>query len=307
MHHSFLTTPEWLTFQQKLGRSAWRYDAGGVVANIVRHDIPFGKNYLYIPHGPILDTEAAPGGYDRAIRACIDEVVSIAKREQSIFIKCEPLHDTVKQMLIRAGFTHSTKALQPTRSLLLDLSQSEEELLSGMHHKTRYNIRLGERKGLRLEQSMDGTAFWRLMQQTAKHDGFSPHPASYYQALIDSFAGAGVLQTQLFLVRYEGTVVAGAIILTHGDTMYYLHGAMDRAHKTLKAPSFMRWEIIRYYQSKGIHWYNFWGIDDDRWPGVTRFKTGFGGREVEYPGACDMTISRGWHAVYRIAHSLRFS
>lgn len=307
MDSSFLTTPEWLTFQKTLGRAAWRYDAGGVVANIIRHDLPFGKNYLYVPHGPILDTQAARGGYDRAIRAFVGALVAIAQKERSIFVKCEPLHDTVKQMLIRSGFSHSDKALQPTRSLLLDLSQSAEELLAGMHHKTRYNIRLGERKGLRLEPSMDGTAFWRLMQQTAKHDGFSPHPASYYQALIDTFAGPGPLQTQLFLVRYEDAFVAGAIILIYGDTIYYLHGAMDRAYKTLKAPSFMRWEIIRHYQAKGMRWYNFWGIDDDRWPGVTRFKTGFGGGEVEYPGACDMTISRGWHVVYRIARALRFS
>jgi len=44
---SFLQTKEWMEFHKSLGRQVFNYDNGKIKANIVKHDLPFGKNYLY--------------------------------------------------------------------------------------------------------------------------------------------------------------------------------------------------------------------------------------------------------------------
>ena len=99
--------------------------------------------------------------------------------------------------------------------------------------------------------------------------------------------------------------IAGAILLTYGDTVYYLHGAMDRDYKSWMAPYLMHWEIIKWAKKQGYHYYDFWGIDTSRWPGVTRFKLGFGGQQVEYPGSFDMPISKFWYFAYNLAGRIR--
>jgi hypothetical protein len=59
---SFLQTNEWLDFQESIGHKVWRFDNGKIIANIIRHDLPFGKNYLYVPHGPEIDLDQITGG-----------------------------------------------------------------------------------------------------------------------------------------------------------------------------------------------------------------------------------------------------
>lgn len=99
--------------------------------------------------------------------------------------------------------------------------------------------------------------------------------------------------------------IAGALTLTYGDTAYYLHGAMDREYRNLMAPHFMHWEIMKLYKHEGFGYYDFWGIDARKWPGVTRFKLGFGGREIEYPGSFDLPISKFWYVVYTMARKFK--
>ena len=80
---------------------------------------------------------------------------------------------------------------------------------------------------------------------------------------------------------------------------------MDRDYKNMMAPYLMHWEIIMWAKSRGYEYYDFWGIDPQKWPGVTRFKLGWGGRVVEYPGSFDMPISSFWYFVYNLARKIR--
>jgi len=71
------------------------------------------------------------------------------------------------------------------------------------------------------------------------------------------------------------------------------------------APYALHWDIIKYLKQQGVAHYDLWGIDHQRWPGVTRFKLGWGGRTVEYPGAFDLVISKPWKLAYDLAQKLR--
>src|SRR5687768_13168272 len=106
---SFLQTNEWMEFQKSIGRKAWRFDNGKVVANIIQHDLPFGMNYLYIPHGPEINLNQISGGLRNELEHFISHIKNIAKEQKSIFIKIEPLHDSVIELLYPAGFRKSPK------------------------------------------------------------------------------------------------------------------------------------------------------------------------------------------------------
>jgi lipid II:glycine glycyltransferase (peptidoglycan interpeptide bridge formation enzyme) len=55
----------------------------------------------------------------------------------------------------------------------------------------------------------------------------------------------------------------------------------------------------------GYKYYDLYGIDEVKWPGVTRFKKGFGGKEVSYPGTFDLVFERIWYNVYGVARRIR--
>lgn len=303
MSKSFLQTKEWLDFQKHLGREAWRFDNGKIVANIIKHKLPLGKNYLYVPHGPVFNFDNFGGGVRNEIDNFLSYLKGLAKDNRSIFIKLEPASDSVMELMFRKRMKRSG-SVQPQRTVVLDLGLPEDELLSRMHHKTRYNINLASKKSLELKESGDVEKFWKLLKKTAKKDKFQTHGKEYYFSLFNYFKDRADIKAELFFVELDGKAVAGAFIMFYGDTAYYLHGAMDRDYKELMTPYFMHWHIIKHAKSTGHRYYDLWGIDARCWPGVTRFKLGWGGQQVEYPGSFDIPVSSFWYLVYRIARKI---
>lgn len=316
---SFLQTTEWLEFQGSLGRKVWRFDlpaqAGDgstISANIIQHDLPFGMNYLYVPHGPEIDFNAIHGSIDHELQAFVSYVKNLAREQKSIFIKIEPLDGKVSEVLHQFKFKKSSKEVQPRRSVILDLDASEEELLAAMHHKTRYNIKVAEKHGIIAKPSHEIDKFWGLLKKTAKRDRFASHEEGYYRKLLEFFSKDKSVQVDLVLALKDERplsdtrdhALAGALVLTMGDTAYYMHGASDHEHRSLMAPYALHWDIIKYLKEHGVKHYDFWGIDAQKWPGVTRFKLGWGGRQVEYPGAFDMSIRGFWFMMYKILRKI---
>ncbi len=303
---SFLQSKEWLEFHKSAGRKTWRFDDGKVIANIIRHDLPLGMNYLYIPHGPEINLDYITGGLKNELEHFISYLKNLAREQKSIFIKIEPLHDSAIELLYGAGFKKSSKKVQPNRSVIIDLEKPEYDLLGAMHHKTRYNIKVAERNGLKFVTGNNIDVFWELLKHTAKNDNFSTHPKEYYEKLCSPPTGGTGLKTEMVFVQHEGVSITGAVLLAYGDTVYYLHGAMDRSpkYKPMMAPYLLHWEVMKWAKGYGIKYYDLWGIDAKKWPGVTRFKLGWGGRQVEYPGAFDMPIRKFWFLMYKIIRKI---
>ncbi|MEK7583276.1 MAG: peptidoglycan bridge formation glycyltransferase FemA/FemB family protein [Patescibacteria group bacterium] len=280
--NSFLQSQDWMDFQKSLGRKV--FEVAG--AKVIQHDLPLGKNYLYIPYGPELVSHQFAG-----------ELRQLAREQGSIFVKAEPMQDDVAQQLVATGFQKSNKNIQPQKTVVIDLTKTEDELLDAMHHKTRYNIRVAEKHGIHVARSMKHEIFWELMQKTSARDKFSSYPKSYYEKLMN--------YTELWIAYHQETPVAAALVAMHGDQAYYLHGASDHEHRALMAPYALHWEIIKKLQVLGSTLYDLWGIDANKWPGVTRFKLGWGGRTIEYPGAFDLVISKPWKLAYDLTQKLR--
>lgn len=302
--NSFLQSNDWLDFQKSLGRKVLRYHTSGIEAGIIVHKLPLGKSYFYIPHGPIMSFDMMSGGIKNNVNSFINWLKTEAKREKAIFVKAEPLEDKIAEVLIPGGFKKSKREIQPHKTVILDLTQSEDDLLSRLHHKTRYNIRVAERENVVIEKGGDFEDFWRLMKKTTERDDFTSHDKEYYRRLLTFFGNGKEIETEIWFARLNRKPIAATITLTHGDTIYYLHSASNHEMRNLKAPNLLRWTILLAAKRRGLKRADFWGIDAKRWPGITAFKLGWGGRVVEHPAAFDLTINYFLFVIYRLGKYL---
>lgn len=261
---------------------------------VIEHCVPLGFKYLYAPRP---DIENEGDFFSSAER--------IAKKEGHIFLKVDPVSPVSYPKKI------SSHALQPQKTIICNLEKSEAELLSAMHEKTRYNIRLAERKGVRvmnykprIMNHEKKEEFWNLLEQTAERDGFYTHEQKYYEALLGE--SSEHFSNELFFAEHEGKPIAVALINFYrspasiGGGAAYLHGASSSEHRNLMAPHLLHWRIMREAKKRGFRQYDFWGIDEKRWPGVTRFKRGFGGQEAAYPESFDIVYRKNYYWFYKI-------
>ncbi|MFH1461137.1 MAG: peptidoglycan bridge formation glycyltransferase FemA/FemB family protein, partial [Patescibacteria group bacterium] len=240
-HGSFLQSWQWAEFQKSLGRKIWLIEKPDLKGLVIKHDLPLNKNYLYCPRGPV-----GQGKIDDFLV----EVKNISRAEKSIFFKIEPerfLQGTAlrtrpfaKQRAHSKGrtfITKSAKEIQPSQTIILNISRSEDELLKQMHQKTRYNLRLAQKKGVVIERNNNQASldfFLKLAEQTAQRDKFHFHSREYYQKMLEILGQEGIIR--LFLAKYQEKVIAANLVCFFGQTSYYLHGASDYDFRNLMAP-----------------------------------------------------------------------
>lgn len=286
-------------------------------SSIIEHALPQGKRYLYMPRGPLCDflkmTGESPSGI---FRSCVDMVRSSVEKGRTLFLRVDPeWQDTseLREFFANLGAVKAPHEVQPQRTVIVDMRKGKEELLAHMHPKTRYNVRLSERRGVRVrkvggDETRVQEEFFSLLAKTAQRDGFKLHPPSYYQTMlaasgIEGSKGGGSLE--LFVAEYNTMILAGAIVSFFGRRATYLHGASADEMRNVMGPYLLHWEIIKEAKQRGYEEYDLWGVSSTRWPGVTRFKQGFGGREVSYIGAYDFIFNSLWYQIYKGAHMVR--
>jgi lipid II:glycine glycyltransferase (peptidoglycan interpeptide bridge formation enzyme) len=115
----------------------------------------------------------------------------------------------------------------------------------------------------------------------------------------------GNFKISLYLVYYKNQVIAGNIVSFFGDTVTYVHGASSYEHRRVMAPYLLQWQVIKKAKEKGYRHYDFYGIDEEKWPGITRFKKGFGGEGIKYPGTYDLILNKKWYYVYKTLRYIR--
>lgn len=308
---SFYQSWEWGTFQESLQRSVVREvlreeDSIHVLFQMTRIPLAGPFSYWLLPRGPIsANEEGVTRGFVHAQK--------IARETGGLFLRTEPLSETT-------CFSRCMESvsLSPKTTLLLDLEKEPEQILSGMHEKTRYNIRLAERKGVSVREIRRDDArydtlwqqFYALLQQTSKRGSFALHPKNYYRAMCDHFllaSGQTVenarAHIRLYCAFYGDTMLSASLVMFFGDTATYLHGASSHEQKSLMAPYLMHWSAIQDAKKMGFRFYDFWGIastadPSDPWAGITKFKKGFGGEVKQYPGTWDCVQNVLGYRVY---------
>ncbi len=312
-HSSFFQSWEWGEVQRSYGREVYRYvieDGGfhGAVQFIVM-PLSRGKTYLMSPRGPIF---SATKSYEEFYRAIVSSEAfrRMVDTHKAVFWRFEPLDHHLP------AFARRVADVQPAVTTVIELEQAEEDLLAAMKQKTRYNIRLAEKKNVSVEV-IEGAAmaderwmnlWWELLEETSERHGIRHHGRLYYEAMFKEFGESG--SGELLVASVSGEVAAMNLNARYGDTMTYLHGVSTQKHRSVMAPYALQWTGIRRAKEAGYRWYDFYGIapegvKDHRLAGVTRFKTGFGGQVLEYPGTFDFSISGLWYTIYRTVKRFR--
>jgi lipid II:glycine glycyltransferase (peptidoglycan interpeptide bridge formation enzyme) len=185
----------------------------------------------------------------------------------------------------------------------LDLSRSEDEILAAMKQKTRYNIRLAQKKGVRIRvgSRADLDVLYRLYAETSVRDGFVIRSAEYYRDAWGSFVDAGLAQP--FIAEAEGEPVSALILFKFARTAWYMYGMSRDAHREKMPNHLLQWEAMRWAKAQGCEMYDFWGapdkfVESDPMWGVWKFKEGFGGQVVRHIGAWDYAPSPLLYAWY---------
>ncbi|MFA7663112.1 MAG: peptidoglycan bridge formation glycyltransferase FemA/FemB family protein [Patescibacteria group bacterium] len=322
---SFLQSWEWGTWQEKLGRQVWRIaivENENILAvcqfiqNFVGPKI-FKQNYFYLTRGPVILEDLNEDKRQEINTLIFQEINQLAKQEKSFFVKIEPLENN---FLKTSKSFIKTKNIQPADTWLLDLSQSEENLLAQMHPKTRYNFRLAQRKGVVIEaaKNIKGVeSFFKILDSTSKRNEFGIYSLEYYQklfellsekSLVDDFSHPDV---SVYLAKFENKIIAGIWVMFFGDTATYLYGGMEKEFDNLMAPQLIQWQAIQDAKSRGYQYYDFWGIAPDGadtyhpWAGLTRFKKSFGGFEYNYPGAYELILDKTKSKLYKIIKKIK--
>lgn len=333
----FLQSWEWGEFQKSLDRTIWRLGVykeisknGEVhtdlvaVATIIEHTLGIGKSYLYCPYGPLYAQNTDFRQKEEITRYLLTELRSITihtRNQEEIFARLEPRFAgaEVGNFFINEGFKKA-HAMQPQDTWVVNLDETDEWLLQQMHSKTRYNIRLAERKGVSVREATekkDLDIFWHLLQITTARDNFHSHERRYYEALWKHFHNAGIgdqmhMTIKVLIAEHEGRPIAATMLGFFGGRVTYMHGASNHEFRSVMAPHLLQWHGMRLGKQHGYGLYDFNGIKptvrkvskggkEEQWEGVTRFKKGFGGYEVNYVGAWDWVYESMWYQTYMLA------
>jgi len=266
-------------------------------AQIVYNFLPLGIKYAFCPKGPIL---ADIGQEEVVYQALKNYLVS----KNCVFLRVEPLK------LNASG--KKVIDTNPRATIILDLFLGEEKLLENMHQKTRYNIRLADKKNLVISEKKDLNEFLKLEKKTGERDKFKLHNEKHYHEVLNSDLSYQISAS------LNAKIIAANIFVGFGNTFTYLYGASDYEYRNSMAPYLIQWEGIKLGRKLGYHYYDFFGIapkqgtgevydyePTHQYAGVTRFKLGFGGSIKEDPGTFDLVYSSSKYMAYQIVRKIR--
>jgi lipid II:glycine glycyltransferase (peptidoglycan interpeptide bridge formation enzyme) len=312
-------TWDWGDFQTSQGHKVYRFgvfnDKDKMVSaySISFHKIPKTKLSIgTILRGSKVDDQM------------IEEITKIAKQEKAIFVKFEPnfIYKTFDSLgnetLVnqKPHFNHlkkSPKVAFYSHNLLVNLDQTETQILESMHPKTRYNIRVANRYGVEVREQTDNEGFeiyLKLLFDTTKRQGFYLHSQQYHRDLWKKLKDTGMIH--IMLASYQNQVLSAFMIFKVGDKIFYPYGASLDINRQAMAPNLLMWEVIHLGQKLKCKSFDMWGClgprakENENGYGFHRFKQGYGGQLVEYVGTFDLIINPALYKVYNTVDKIRW-
>lgn len=285
---------------------------------ILRNGFAARLSILYSPKGPLLDWT------NESLRnRVLDDLQSFAKKQGAIFLKMDPdvvlgtgvpggeeeVIDNNGQLVMkelkRRGWEYASDQIQFKNTVLIDLHPTEDELLAHMKQKTRYNIRLAEKKGvaLRVGTPEDLSNLYKMYAETSVRDGFVIRNEEYYSTVWTLFMNSGEPTCEPLIAAVDGEPVAAIFVFYFAGRAYYVYGMSRDKHREKMPTYLLQWEALKRAKAKGCTVYDLWGAPDvfdesDSMWGVYRFKEGLGGEVVRTLGAWDFAPSPLWYSLY---------
>lgn len=304
-----LSSWEWGEARKKLGTEVLRI---GEFENNKLQDV-FQMTFHPIPHTPY-----TVGYLPRSVVPSRD-VLNLVKEEslkrKSVFTKIEPYveaDDVDSSLFFFAESQRSPHPLFPKWTQMLDVTPSEDDLLASFKSKTRYNINLAEKKGVKIVEKTDAEGyamFEELYFQTTQRQEYKGHTRHYHKTIFETLKND---ISHILIAMYEGEPLAAYHLFLFNDVLYYPYGGSSDKHRNVMASNLLMWEAIRLGKKLNAKKFDMWGSegpDYDRsaggWSGFTRFKEGYNTQFVEFVGSFDIVYNPMLYRLYGVADVVR--
>lgn len=313
-----LQTWEWGEFRQAMGQRVERlgvFDDSGQLQSVWQvlfSPLPIGGLTAgYVPRGP----EPFP----EIIQALRD----LGKKHNAVFIKLEPNmfapadakdpFSSIVKMFAEQDVPEGRNIFAPY-TFFIDLTQNQDTLFENCKSKTRYNIRLARRKGVKIVEDTSDQGledYLQLLSKTTARQKFYAHDKKYYQTMFNQLKDKGYIR--ILKALYEDQVLTAWVLFFHGDQAYYPYGASSREHSDVMANNLMMWEAMMLAKREGMKRFDLWGAlgpqadKSHHWYGFHRFKEGYGGQLMQSLGSYDVVVNYPLYSLFKIANSVRWS
>lgn len=307
---------EWGEFKKKTGLIVERvgtYEKSKLTQalQVTFHPVPFlNKNVGYFPKGSMPDTTQ------------LATLKDLAQKNNAIFIKIEPnvaqkvgsqsAHKNVTKFLIENGCVPG-KPLFTKYTFQLDLTRPEEILFKNLASKTRYNINLAYKKGVRIFENTSAEGmeqYIEILKETTKRQGFYAHSPDYFRHMWEKLGTSGNLR--IFNAVYEDQVLTCWIMFIFNGIIYYPYGSSRSIHRDVMANNLMMWEMIKLGKKEKCSMLDMWGSlgpepdKNHQWYGFHKFKMGYGGDLVEFLGTYDYVVDPPLYQIFKIGDNIRW-
>ena len=320
---SFLQSSMWGEFKSRFG---WKFsafliewtDESRPLLVLSRRLLP-GFSFVYIPWGPALpenftgDKANALAELAKKLKHFLPGNIIFTRFEPPWYSICEFSRESA-DFFYDAGLKRAAATVQPPDTVIINLNASNEEILSQMKPKWRYNISLAEKKGIHIKTGgqEELEIFYDLLKETAQRDGIAIHSINYYKTLFElcNQHKKSNMDLRLYIASHEEDVLAAIFVLFRGKDATYLYGASSNNKRNLMAPYALQWKAMLNAKEMGCLFYELFGIPPDEDPnhpmaGLYRFKTGFGGQIIHRPGTWDYPYKKIIYNLFNIAEALR--
>lgn len=249
-----------------------------LIVQLSRENIKFTKKfYLYAAYGPVFNESLKPSEKAKALDYLKDNIQKTINDNNLAYLLFENnLEENPENQKIFKSWQKEKSCLQPSDTLIIPIADSEEDILARMHSKTRYNIRLAEKKNIEIIWDDAGQYFeewFSIMKETAARNKIRLLPKNHYKEQVRK------KYLKLILAKFENKIIAGNLVSLYPPTAVYVHGASKNEDRKLMAPYLLQWASIKAAKEAGCEYFDFWGINVDNkhpnWAGITRFKQGF--------------------------------
>lgn len=261
-----------------------------------------GRDWIWFKHGPVFTS--VPNS--EAVQKMCTALKSYFKDYSNGSILFIRLSSPSASHDLTLPFEHTMY----DQTVIVDLTQSEDEILKGMSQSGRRSLREAQKTGITVEEiTRDRSDYFTkncfpILQETGLRDGFGIHPISSYTAMLDTLKDVA----RLYVAKDESEVLAWAITTEYNTQAIYYYGGSSAKARVSSAAYLLQWEMMMATKSRGNKTYDFMGIAGKNFAGlknVTQFKIKFSKNIVDIPFTYDLPLKKLTYRILSIAISLR--
>ena len=297
----------WAEFERSLGskfETLGMFERGKLIGLLpIKHITAKRGKYLQLRRGPIFDFK------DRNIWEEFFEFIRKKAKDGGYwFVRLSPLVINSEEQDYRDVLSHLRECpmhdVDGEITWVLNLLQSEEEIVKNMRKNTRYYVRKAERDGVKVIKTQEMKYmddFWEIYKDTVKRQKWTAYSWEYIKKEFEAFRKDD--QIDLYLAKYRGKFIACSLIVYYCDQAIYHHSGSLTAFSKIPASHLIQWEAIKEAKRRGLRWYNLFGVSPlikengeykaqagHPWAGLTFFKLGFGGEVRQFIHAKDLPM-----------------